>query len=383
MRRYPIEIKTYEPRRRVATDPTKFKNLESMGSSLNGIDSFPPEYRDYIAYMNQHPTRHPSYNPKMMDKQHLEEVAKRGQIGYVYMEKDYDGDKKKDVLVWGKKGLKAFNGYTLKPAKWKPDRDFYVANQDVKIPYGKGNAGKLRQMSQEYNDANYGVPQANYNRYGVMENWDAYKGTRDRLYKSTMNERGQTYDYGVKRKPKARSLRSIYSEIVLDPFIKAIKEIQGRVENRFSFTLKEYNALVSELFANFLLESPRYFKFGDQESMYNYLTGNLKILNTDSAPEIKRKNAIKAKMSKTLNIEREYILNALFESAETERANALQLLRSNVPKQILEADQFDGLVDKYVNIIMRNYAPVMQQIAQQAEQEQSLQEQMEALEPLE
>ena len=117
--------------------------------------------------------------------------------------------------------------------------------------------------------------------------------------------------------------------------------------------------------------------------MYNYLTGNLKILNTDSAPEIKRKNAIKAKMSKTLNIEREYILNALFESAETERANALQLLRSNVPKQILEADQFDGLVDKYVNIIMRNYAPVMQQIAQQAEQEQSLQEQMEALEPLE
>ena len=335
-----IRIPKHEPKRRQKIDPIEFERLEDFQSGrVRGIESFPPEYRDYIQFMNNHPTRHPSYNPNMMDKQHLDEMRRQKRIGYSYNERDFDGDGKNDVLVWGKKGLKAFNGYSLKPAKWYPDRQFYYDNQDVEMPRGKGSKGQLNQMKQVYNRDTRGMPDANYNKYGEMENWDDYKGKRTAIYKETANDRGQTYNYNIKRKPKMRSLKSIFAEIAVDPTLKAIKDVQSGT-NKFSFSLKDYNRIVKLLFNEFILQGTLDFE-GFADEMAAYLEGTIDTENIEG-------RRLKAQMSKTLRESRKEIIDLIFANAETLQNRAYnQIIYSEAPTELIETPGFiTAVMDK-------------------------------------
>ena len=328
-----VTIAEYEPKgRKQKIDPKKFQKMD--------FEQMPQQYQDYINFMSQHPTYQPKYNPKMMDRFHLQKLADKGQIAYDYMEKDYDEDGQKDVVVFGKKGVKAFNGYSLAPASWVPDRDFYVAQKE---PINYKNKGELQRRRQTYMTEDLGMPEPDYDDYGRMINHEAYKAKRNQIYEKTKAADGSMYNYKINRKPKMKPLRQIFADIVVAPLLKTAKDFG------LKFDTTTYQQILSKMYANFILD-PELFDFNDRKNLTAYLRGRL---SND-----KEGNKIKNKMLKSLNGAREGILTTLFNMAMGPLlGKAQEELATLISNAGLEADaeQLGGLHEQNAAAAYKKY----------------------------
>ena len=197
------------------------------------------DFREFIAWKNRFPNKTPRYNHGYMNRGMLNKRKAAGQLDYEWMRKDYDGDGQEDVLVWNSKGLKAFNGYTMGPARWKVDQDFYQDNQNLTKP-------PTRQQRQDWFKGKYGIPDVSYDpQTGEMIGYDNYKTFYNK--DSAVMKRYKGYKIPLRKKSQYTSIRKYFVEIVMSPVYDAFK--LGDVK----IGLDAYNAILRKIYKGFMM----------------------------------------------------------------------------------------------------------------------------------
>lgn len=192
---------------------------------------------DYVEFNKKHPKFKPAYNAAYLKKDQLEKQKLAGKIRYEWNEQDYDGDGQNDILVWDKKGLKAFNGNIMKKGTYKPDYDYYTTHLT--------KAERENQGYEQYYNTEYEIPAPVYDNMGNMTNSEEYN--------PKFKELKQAYEgYRIpkmKKKVKTLSIRQFFVETLIKPIVNICKQYGIKVH------LPLYQRIINDTYLPFILDN--------------------------------------------------------------------------------------------------------------------------------
>lgn len=236
----------------IKLNPISAKRIKAPGLEIAEMYKFPDAIRkavtddqrvtaeelalaDYLEFKNKHPKFKPAYNTSYLKKDQLEKQKAAGKIRYDWASQDYDGDGVNDILVWDKKGLKAFNGNIMKQSSYKPDYDYYSTHLT--------QADRDNQHIPDYFGDKYDIPEPEYNELGHMTNNVEYRSNYDQMKNAYEGYRIPK----MKRKPKTQSIRQFF----IDKFINPIAQVCRLFGIKLHLPL--YQQIISETYIPFML----------------------------------------------------------------------------------------------------------------------------------
>lgn len=174
---------------------------------------FPSSYIDYLNFINKHKTTKPTFNEKMMNLQHLENLKNKKRIkDFSYSIADLDGDGENDIFVINKAGqLIAFNGHVLKNMNdWKLVKEFY---ENTDVDPGTKAAG-LKSMKKQFIDERF-----NIDADGLTET------EKEKILRERSSMIKVPSNMGDVANPKKRdpSFRDIVRDAVVKPLVDVLK----------------------------------------------------------------------------------------------------------------------------------------------------------------
>ncbi|MDD2984735.1 MAG: hypothetical protein PHQ74_15255 [Crocinitomicaceae bacterium] len=206
-------------------------------------------YKEFMEFRRKHPLIALQFSRSMLHKDTLDN---KKDIDYSWYEYDVDGDNKNDLVVYGKKGIKAINGWKLKPSMDEPYKE-YATKMLTKAQR------KATKLDQYFNDSR-NLGEAPFN----LET-GYYDGAKERnkLVEASNNAGYPGYAQVVRKTPKKMPLRSFLYNITAG---KAYKEIYKQAVRIFkaqnpgvdlpkmdvAFISNLTNELMAEFFQNYV-----------------------------------------------------------------------------------------------------------------------------------